>query len=252
MEYPSSKFSQIKATEPAVPSPLTPPPISPPAEEESGGGNKIGGILEMISRRAPIIVGIASIFILNAAWKLSQQPEVYVGNFQILVEPTNAEFEAVTGLNEKTLGTGTLDYETQLTILKSPTLLLPVVEELRKTYPEMNIGSLAENLEIRRLGETTIIRADFQSNSQPKTQAVLEVLSKTYLEYSLTKRQTYLRQGLKYVNEQLESRQKLVNELQGQLQSFRQKYGFFDPEVKFTELTEQLGQSQKKYGVTPN
>lgn len=209
------------------------------AEEEDSGGNKVGEITEMLQRRAFVIIGIASVFIVNAAWKLSQQPTIYSGNFQMLVEPANSqlnEFDPTASSKPK----GTLDYATQLSILASPPLLSPVVEDLQKTYPNFSFGALLQGLKLKQIGETSIIQAEFSSNSQPLTQAVLEKISESYLEYSLTKRQTYLRQGLIFVDEQLKSLQSQVDEFQDQLQAFRQDNSFVQPVDRSNQLIAQL------------
>ncbi|MGB2926534.1 MAG: polysaccharide biosynthesis tyrosine autokinase [Limnothrix sp.] len=213
---------------------------TPPPEEESSGGNKIGEILEMLSRRAFVVAGVASIFIANAAWKLSQQPTTYSGNIQMLIEPANGQFtELDPTANTKSKST-VVDYSTQLSILASPPLLAPVVEELQDTFPDFNFGTLLSGLQIKQIGETSIIQVDYSSTSQTLSQAVLDELSANYLDYSLTKRQTYLRQGLAFVNEQLNFLQTQVDEYQDQLQVFRQDNSFVEPEDRSAQLIGQL------------
>lgn len=219
----------------------TPVPAAPIAEEEAeGGGNKVGEITEMLQRRALVIIGVASLFIANAAWKLSQQPTIYSGNFQILVEPANAQLSDLDPTVSNNRSTKSLDYATQLSILASPPLLAPVVEKLQKSYPNFNFGTLLQGLKIQQIGETSIIQAEFSSTSQPLTQAVLDDLAESYIEYSLTKRQTYLRQGLKFVDEQLKFIQNQVDEFQDQLQAFRQDNSFVQPVDRSNQLIEQL------------
>lgn len=213
-------------------------------EEEEGGENKIGAILEMVQRRSLVIVSVATVVILNSLIKLSQLPTIYEGDFQLLVEPVNAELAALgaAGTGSSNSRSGTLDYGTQLAILRSPTLLLPVIEELKPTYPNLNLGQLISNLQIRQLGTTKIIEVSFKSSNQALTQTFLEQLAESYLEYSLKERQTYLRQGLEFVNEQLKIIQTRVNDLQDDLQKFRQSYGFFNPEERSTQVSNQLGE----------
>ncbi|OKH13185.1 GumC family protein [[Limnothrix rosea] IAM M-220] len=217
---------------PQVVSPL------PAQEEEESGGNQVGEIIEMVKRRSLVIVGVAIVLIGNSAMKLSKVPTTYTGNFQLLVEPVNADLA-----NLSNAGTGSsLDYETQLAILKSPALLLPVIEDLKPSYPSLGFGTLLGGLNIQQLGSTKIIEVSFASNNQAMTRAVLDYLAESYLEYSEETRQTFLQQGLRFVDEQRRFTQEKVDELQAQLQEFRQRNGFARPEDRSNQLTEQLGQ----------
>ncbi len=210
----------------------------PAQEEEESGGNKVGEIIEMVQRRLPIILGVAAVIIANSAVKLSKVPTNYTGNFQLLVEPVNADLA-----NLSNAGTsGSLDYATQLAILKSPALLLPAIEELNSSYPGLSFGSLINGLRIRQLGETKIIEVSYSSTNQAMTRAVLDYLAESYLRYSEETRQTFLQQGLRFVDEQRRLSQDKVDELQAQLQEFRQKNGFARPEDRSNQLTAQLGQ----------
>lgn len=249
MQYPSSPAPNLTPAEypsrsTALPSPTPTNNVAvQPAEEEAKSGNKIAEITELLRRRSLLIVGVASIIIANAAWKLSQQPTVYYGNFQMLVEPVNTEFAELTvpsnlgnSGNRKTV----LDYPSQFAILRSPALLEPAVKELQKKFPDINLDNLFASLKIRRLGETKIIEVSFESNNQARTLAVLETLSENYLEYSVNRRQTYLKQGIQFVDGQLKILQAQVDSLQDQLQNFRQTNNFFKPEERSSQLAAQL------------
>lgn len=72
-----------------------------------------------------------------------------------------------------------------------------------------------------------------------KVKFILDSLAKGYLRYSLQERQTNLSQGVQFVNSQQPMLQARVNSLQTQLQNFRQKYNFIDPNAKAEQLSEQ-------------
>lgn len=244
MRYPSSSkrdlpTAEAKAVE-QLPMMAPQPQPSPavPAEEEESGGNKVGDILEMVKRRSLIIVGVAIAMIVNSAIELSKQPTVYFGNFQLLVEPVNAELADLT--TPGTQGTA-LDYDTQLAVLGSPVLLAPIVEELQDTYP-LDFGILMGGLNIAQMGDTKIIQVSFSSYNQAMTKAVLDTLANTYLTYSKEERQTFLQQGFRFVENQRVITQDKVESLQKQLEEFRQVNGFARPEDRSNQLTEQLGQ----------
>jgi capsular exopolysaccharide synthesis family protein len=200
----------------------------------------------MVQRRSWAIAGIAALsmgFVLYATF--SQKP-VYEGQFRLLVEPVNAnnslpDITSVLGTSASgNLNQATLDYETQIQVLRSPELINKVVKDLQKQYPGMSYEILMKNLTITRPSETKILEVQFQGSDPTEIQSVLNALSKAYLNYSLVERQTNLRQGLKFIDKQLPDLQQDVDELQNQLQLFRQEYDFIDPDSQVSQITDKV------------
>jgi len=190
-----------------------------------------------------VIVGVATAAMAFSVWSILNQTTLYVGSFQLLIEPVNAEnanlANPASEANRNT-GASALDYDTQIAVLKSPELLSPeVIEELQETYPGISYNSLTNNLNIARLRETKILKVDYQGTDPGEVQLVLDTLSEIYLQYSLNERQTYLRQGIQFVDEQMPALQAQVNQLQDKLQFFRETYGFTDPEAQAEKLNSQ-------------
>ncbi|MBE9070773.1 polysaccharide biosynthesis tyrosine autokinase, partial [Leptolyngbya cf. ectocarpi LEGE 11479] len=127
-------------------------------------------------------------------------------------------------------------------VLRSPELVNQVLEELKTVDPNLDYESLLKNLTIRRVGETKIIEVSYQGNDPVKIQATLDALSAVYLKYSLDERQTNLRQGIQFVDRQLPELKGRVDELQGQLERFRQTYNFLDPATQNQQITSQAQQ----------
>ncbi len=125
-------------------------------------------------------------------------------------------------------------------MLQSPELMTKVVKELQASYRDIDYESLIESLRIVRLGETKIIEVAYEANDRVKTKAVLDKLAQVYLQYSLEDRQTHLRQGLNFVEKQLPPIQKRVNKLQEELQLFRQKQDFLQPETQAEQISNEL------------
>ncbi|MEO0869377.1 MAG: polysaccharide biosynthesis tyrosine autokinase [Cyanobacteria bacterium J06642_11] len=92
------------------------------------------------------------------------------------------------------------------------------------------------------MGETKIIEVSYRGTDPVKIQATLDALSSVYLKYSLDERQTNLRQGIQFVDRQLPELQGRVDELQGQLERFRQTYNFIDPATQNQQITAQAQQ----------
>ena len=199
-------------------------------------------LLSIVRRRAWVITGVAAVAMSLITGHALRQEKVYRGQFQVLVEPVNADedFSELTSvLGEQNLGNSGLDYATQVQVLRSPELIEPVAEQLRQTYPELSYVALLENLRIDRLGETKILEISYTGPDPTQIQVILDQLSKTYLKYSLEERQTNLRQGINFVENQLPDLQNEVNAIQDQLEAFRRRYNFITPEIQSTQLSEQ-------------
>ncbi|NJP12261.1 MAG: polysaccharide biosynthesis tyrosine autokinase [Leptolyngbyaceae cyanobacterium RU_5_1] len=170
------------------------------------------------------------------------RPPVYEGRFQLLVEPVTADNRldklAQLAQDSPPAETG-LDYSTQIQVLRSPQLMTPILEILQASYPSLNYDSLLSQMMVTRLQETKILEVRYQSSDPDQVQFVLDQLSQGYLRYSLQERQTSLRQGVHFVDDQLNTLQQRVDKLQQQLQNFRQYYKFIDPELQAQKLAEQ-------------
>ena len=215
------------------------PAIAPASTETGGMGNLVG----LAKRQAVVIVGVAIEFFSYSAWKTLNQETEYLGSFQILVEPVNAEnanLAVPSSEGGERSRSAELDYPTQIAILKSPELLSEVSKDLSSEYLDISAGALANQVSIERLGKTKLLQIKYQSDSASKTQAVLDALVDKYLQYSLSERQTYLRQGIQFVDEQIETLGAQLGRLQDQLENFQQQNNFTTPESRSEQLSGQL------------
>ncbi|MBT9314596.1 GumC family protein [Leptothoe spongobia] len=199
-------------------------------------------LFTVLRRRAVMIVSIAAgVMGAVVAHTLLQEP-IYESTFQVLVEPVNADnqvkdFGDLLGdaLPSKSSG---LDYETQVQVLRSPGLIEQVLAELQTIDPDPDLDyeKFLEYLTIRRVGETKIIEVLYRGKDPEKIKETLDVLADVYLEYSLKERQTNLRQGIQFVNKQLPELEGKVDELQSQLEIFRQTHNFIDPTTQNEQI----------------
>jgi capsular exopolysaccharide synthesis family protein len=213
-------------------------PIYAPMNEDSPAQEwNLRQLLAVVRRRAIAIGGVAiACCAATWIWTLTRQ-SVYEGNFALLVEPITAEsklsgLSEIPGTNANTQGEGLLDYQTQILVLRSPELLVPIVKIISVRYPDVNYGSLLDNLNISRFGETKILQVSYHDSDPQKVKFVLERLSQGFLKYSLQQQQTNLRQGIKFVSAQLPQLQGRVNSLQFQLQRFREQHDLTSPDNK--------------------
>lgn len=204
-------------------------------------GKSLKDYLNILQRHALLITGVVILGMTGVTHSVTNQKPVYQGNFQLLVEPIdNDNIGKLTLTDSNFANRSGLDYESQIQVLRSPEKLAKTIQQLQKTYPDITYSSLMGNLTIRRLGETKILEVTYKSNDPKKIKTVLDILSQHYLKYSLDQRQTKLRQGLQFVDKQLPDIQNRVSQLQKELQIFRQRYNFSDPESQSSAVASQI------------
>jgi succinoglycan biosynthesis transport protein ExoP len=237
------KHSQITSSVPGhlIPAPalLNPQPVPFFAPEVNDFNPK--QFLGLLKRQALVITGVVAVLMSAVIYKTLQEEPVYQGSFQLLVEGVNND-DKLDGLTlaDSNISKQSLDYESQIQVLKSPELLSSVVNQLNSKYPDINYNSLIGNLNIQRLGQTKIIEVSYKSENTDKIKDILGIISNFYLKYSLEKRQTKLRQGAQFVEAQLPDIKKRVTQLQQELQNFRQRYDFVDPENQAAAIAQQM------------
>lgn len=211
--------------------------------EESNDWN-LRQFLGLLKRRAVIIAGIVTVGMTGITYSTLNQESIYEGNFQILVEPVknDSNLGKLSLIDPNISGGSGLDYESQIEVLKSSELLQPIIKQLQVSYPDITYASLIEggDLTIRRLKITKVIEVSYKSHDTEKIKFVLDTISQFYLNYSLNKRQTKLRQGIQFVEKQLPDIQNRVSQLQKEMQIFRQRYNFIDPENQAATVSTQI------------
>jgi polysaccharide biosynthesis transport protein len=228
------------------------------------GGLDLGRVVKTLQRQIWIII-LANILMAGAAivWNRTRPP-AYEGSFKILIEPATAEGQVVsaikgnqTSVEEQDLSSAnskvTLDYPTQIQILLSDKTLLPVVQQLQAYYPEASYKSLKDALKVARFkeqAETKILEVKYVSGTSNETKQVMNLVSRAYIQYSLTERQTNVRRAMQFVDSQLPTIQSQVRELEIALQTFREKNQLIDPVTMGSQLGAQNGSVQQELITT--
>jgi succinoglycan biosynthesis transport protein ExoP len=256
--------SRNRLHQPASPSePVTPVPAGTTTQDE-GQTLDLAWLLSVFRRRFWVMLGTSVVLCALSGsvilWKAKKTEVSYDGSFQMLIEPVTAEGRlaklsllAQTGNN---VGATELtkvgvdqadlvDYETQIRVLKSPTILNPVIEKLQQRYPELTQPGLLNDLTISRISYvkdgkevgTKILDVHYHNKDPEKIELVLDTLAETYLQYSLQERLSSLRQGVQFIDEQLPPLQQRVDLFQRQLQRLREQYNLSFPEQAAGDLS---------------
>jgi capsular exopolysaccharide synthesis family protein len=212
--------------------------------ESDEGGLDLGQVLGAIRRRILLVFGVTVVVASAAVLKDLNDVPVYQAKFEILTQPVTAEGEVVSSLpqtltsRQDQSATAQVN-ETTIRLLQSPELLTPVVGQLKARYPDISYEALVGNLSIATEG-ANILTVAYQHPNPKLVSDVLDLLAKAYLKYSLEERQTDIRQGLKFVEEQLPELRARVQIQQEQLQKLRQRHNLVEPVQTGEQLSSQI------------
>jgi polysaccharide biosynthesis transport protein len=198
--------------------------------------------LGILRRRALVVMGVASLIMTTSIISLMNQKAEYESSFRLLVEAVNDDSKALDIVKDQNQNSGksSLDYESQIQVLKSPELVQDIIKRLKKLYTDVDYSTLVNSLTITRLGETKIIEVRYRGQNREAVEIITNQIAKEYLRYSLEKRQTKLRQGMSFVEKQLPLIQLRVDRIQKDLQRFRQKNDFIDPESQTQQINSKI------------
>lgn len=214
-------------------------------------GLNLGLYFRALRRNALVIAGALGLALGGAVYFVRQEEPMYVGKFQLLVEPVSSEARAVQPLALTRTDGGApderlfrLDYTTQIKILTGPGMLSSIGEQIQTESPDFDPGQLGK-VSVERLlneddDETKILEVSFSGSDRETVQLVLEKVAEKYLRYSLEERKTRIREGVKFIEDQLPELQTRVDELQNQQQQLQERYELINPNTKGEELFGQV------------
>ena len=205
-------------------------------------------------RKSLVIIGIIALAGGGIYFQIKQSKKTYQGDFRMLVEPVTTEARLADASALANRGEGgsmpnreffSLDYATQLQILKSPQMLSAIAKQVQKQNPEFTQEILEKELVVLRLGEneltqTKILEVRFLGQNPKLVELVLQETKKKYLKYSLDERKTRIGQGVNFIEEQLPGLSKRVNDLKSDLQVIQQQQKIADPKEQGAQLITQV------------
>lgn len=228
---------------------------SPEVDELDSAPNRglnLKSLGRTIQRQALLIAGIATIVAVAASFQAMKIKPSYQGDFQLLVEPLSSAARAadptVVTREGDIPGDDDFDYATQIEILKSPTRLDTIVQEVKAQYPKFTYDQLNAGLKVTRWqpenspDATNIIRVTYENEDPALVQKVLQVTADRYLAYSLEERKTRFGEGIKFIDDQLPDAQKRFNTVQDQIQRLQQQYGLIDPTGQGGQLSDTINE----------
>ena len=226
-------------------------------------------VIAVVKRRLLVMTLVAaSIATLSGSlilWNNKKIVSQYEGKFTVLVEPLTTDDRlskllvqaennslGITDLNKIKSSAedgSSVDYQSLTRVLKSPEVLIPLVNKLQERYPNFDDKSLNNRLSIERVtflrdgkqGGTKLLNISFRDRDPKRIKYVLEETAQYYREYMGKERLKVSKQSIDFIARQMPPLQQKVDNLQQELQILRIKYNFNnEPELRNRSLSEQL------------
>lgn len=221
-------------------------------------------MVRALLRKSPFIFGFTALSASASLVFAFFQPFTYKGNFYLLVEPITAAARlsdpstiARSGNLPKNDLTE-LDYPTNLAFLQGPGMAQQIAQDvfdnkvLKKRSLPAIVNEVRENLKVEWIRDkrgsdaTKIFAVTYSAASAKEVEAVLTVAADTFVKYSTKDRESSLKAGVKFIDEQLPNLQRNLAALKSQQKELRQRYALVDPSAKqealLTEISALSGQ----------
>lgn len=120
---------------------------------------------------------------------------------------------------------------TEIQVLKSNSLIVKAQQRLNPPFNKISVDEIADNLTITQVGDSDVLKITYTGEDAKAVQAILDALSKTYIDYSLEKRRSQVSSGVRFIEEQLPSAQAKLAQSAQAIRNFRKRYGVVTPDA---------------------
>jgi succinoglycan biosynthesis transport protein ExoP len=221
-------------------------------------------MVRTLLRKSPFIFGFTALSASASLVFAFFQPFTYKGNFYLLVEPITAAAR-LSDPSTIARGGGTfrnelteLDYPTNLAFLQGPGMAQQIAQDvfdkkvLKKRSLPAIIKEVRDNLKVEWIRDrrgsdaTKIFAVTYSAPSAREVEAVLTVAADSFVKYSTKDRESSLKAGVEFIDDQLPNLQRNLAALKAQQKELRQRYALVNPSAKqetlLTEISTLSGQ----------
>ena len=232
------------------------------AEADPGYGQMIAVLMR---RRFWILGCLTGALGLALVMSLRQHP-TYQSSMQLLVEPNYRGKSTPTSSTDPNFTDSniTIDNGTQLTLMRSSSLLKKAMSLLQPEFPEFDPNSAASVNQFRgaltvavleggsgkKAVETKIYTVTYTDLNPEKTQKVLKAMQTVYQEYNLDQQRLRLAKGLTFIDQQLPKVKAQMGAAEAALEQFRRQQGLINPEAQAKAKFDALVRVQQEQQTT--
>lgn len=196
---------------------------------------KLAKFLRVLRKRWIVIVAVSvSVFAGNAFYLFTRIPQ-YRSSATLLI---NNSTIPVSDIQIPGLASGSplINLGTEIGILKSRPLIEIALLKMKQTasnnaYKNLEASNIIDGLDIRPEKDTLILRLTYTESDPKRAKDVLNALSKTYVEYSLTDRRTKSSTAIKFIQDKLPQVKQQLDKSALAVTQFRKTYNIVDPDT---------------------
>ena len=173
-----------------------------------------------LRRRKALIAKItAATVLLSVIYALTRKP-IWQGQFEIVLANSQSPTSQASSLLQSNPGLANLigasggndQLETEVEILESPSVLKPVFDFVKQQKVQQGIDSqdwryadwLKENLTIELVKGTSVLELSYRDTDKDLVLPVIQKISDAYQDYSGRDRERGIKQGIQYLDQQIE------------------------------------------------
>ena len=178
----------------------------------------------LIKQRKFFAYSVSVLFLLNCIYAFLKKP-VWQAQFQIVLDNTDSKTGVLTELSgispdiaaQLNIGKNVDSLRTEVVILGSPSVLLPVFDFVKKERDLKGINTQnlrfrkwkKNNLSIYLEPKTSILNIDYRDEDKDLVLPVTALISESYQQYSNKDRKNGLLKNIEYINNQIKKYDKL-------------------------------------------
>ena len=225
---------------------------------------KLAKFFRVLRKRWIVIVAVSvTVFAGNTYYTFTRTPQ-YRSSASLLI---NNSTIAVSDIQVPGLpGSSLINLGTEIGILRSRPLIEVAVAKMRQSpsansYKDIDAGMIMAGLDIRPEKDALILRLTYTDSDPKRAREVLNALSQTYVEYSLSDRRTKSSTAIKFIQDKLLQLRPQLDKSALAVTQFRKTYNIVDPEtyaasvykmrealeVQAQELQIKIAQVQQQY-----
>jgi polysaccharide biosynthesis transport protein len=202
----------------------------------------LGLILASLRRYWYISIVVSTLMMAGIVYKTQKEPRIYKSGIQIAIELKETasladKIAASTGGSSGGLSDDrTTTIETLIQILKSKTLIQKAVDSIPDPKLKPSADRVLSGIVIQPGQNSNILTINYTDTSPQRIVAILNALSTTYIDYSIKTKKARTDNSILFVESQLPPSRQRLEISSKQLEQFRQKYKFSDPQTSAVSL----------------
>ncbi len=173
-----------------------------------------------------------------ALYLILKTPDMFLGEFQLLVEPITSPETVANKQSGGQVKQQPFDYETLIRLLVSSDVLNPALLNIESQGVDIDVDALQRKLRVQRIGQnrsnskaqkqTKLVSVQFEDPQPERIEVILKELAKRYLQYGENERRKSLGGGVEFIEKQLPEVRQRVTSIESQIQKLEQKYRIGD------------------------